>query len=563
MKKLNFNFQKISVRFITVLTLISLLFIVAIESIPFIFLDKVFVDQKLNDVRRLIKTNNEYLKVYTSALNRDVLGLVNFVDLLPDSQSIISSLYLSQSEHSTYCMNTVFVDEDDHVLSDKPHLLEISNTDIYFSLHQKTTSSPYRGVTLSEPYYSPLSLRDTIAICAPNQSGTKTVICEIDLLSMLKSITSENDEYYWILTSKQGYPLAMSTNIKASEKEEILENIINSNSTTLVNNEKCYVESLSKGPLDISIYALVPESLINDTTKQTKNIIGIIGGLMVIIIVFVSGLIGNAISKPMTKLSNKIKKAKQLSEVDLTEEKKRTDEIGVLANSLSNLNTKINNLLLENEKIAEERRLLEINALQAQIHPHFLGNTLACISSLIKSHHEQEAYNSTILLTKMMSYSIINTTSQTTLESELNATEWFLKLRLMRSPNLFSYEIFVPENHKNHPVPKLILQPIVENAIKHGFCEKNEGYNLSIYSYTKNKHLFLSINNNGKLIDQKRLHDIQTNNIQPSIDSHGIGLKNVFKRLKLNQKSSLGGKLTSNEKTGTTIILDLGTLSSN
>lgn len=564
MTKRNFNFKSISARFVTALVSVSILFLIVFESVAFFFLNQVFVNQKLSDVKLLIQSSNEYLKAYTSGLSRDVLGLVNIIEIFQDETSISSSLYAYQSEHSTLYLNTVAVNGNNNVFLDKPHLLGIANTDIYQELYRNTTSSAYRGVSYSQPYCSPLSLTDTIAICAPNASGNTVVICEIDLKKMLSSITSDDkDGYYWILFSSDNYPVAFSSKIKGSDKTHIFESITRNEPKVTVNNETCYVVSLDKGIIGLSIYTLVPESIIINATRQTKTIIGTIGALMVFVIVLVSGIVGNSISKPITKLSTKIKSAENLSQVNISEEKERDDEIGFLANSLSDLDSRINNLIKEIESIAEERRLLEIDALQAQIHPHFLGNTLACISALIKSDQKQEAYNSTILLTKLMRYSIGNTTPETTLESELEATECYLKLRLMRSPQLFSYSIIIPETHQNINVPKLILQPIVENAIKHGFCDKSEGYQISILTYTKDRHLYLSINNNGRIVDKNRLVEIQNNKIQPSIGSHGIGLRNVFRRLTLNQDSSTGGVISSTQDSGTTVILDLGLMHQN
>lgn len=221
---------------------------------------------------------------------------------------------------------------------------------------------------------------------------------------------------------------------------------------------------------------------------------------------------------------------------------------------------KIKNLIKIQEKNADEKRLLEIKILQAQIHPHFLGNTLACIASLVKNDEKEQGYNSIILLIKLLNYSISNTNQLIPLKDEIEATQNYIKLRLMRSPNLFSYDFTILNKHLNHLVPKLIIQPIVENAISHGFQKNSKDNHLSITSYEHNGNLFISIYNSGMPISEKAIKEITS--FKSNKASHGIGIRNVFRRLQLHEYKSKGGKIFK-EKNGTIISLDLGDINQN
>ena len=168
--------------------------------------------------------------------------------------------------------------------------------------------------------------------------------------------------------------------------------------------------------------------------------------------------------------------------------------------------------------------------------------------------------NQTLTKKQLFINSISNTNQLIPLKDEIEATQNYIKLRLMRSPNLFSYDFTILNKHLNHLVPKLIIHPIVENAISHGFQKDSKDNHLSITSYEHNGNLFISIYNSGIPISEKAIKEITS--FKSNKASHGIGIKNVFRRLQLHEYRSKGGKIFK-EKNGTIISLDLGDINQN
>ena len=134
----------------------------------------------------------------------------------------------------------------------------------------------------------------------------------------------------------------------------------------------------------------------------------------------VTQFIGHSFSKPLINLSKKLQNASDLNDIDLTTECNRgNDEIGILARSLQELQQKIKSLDKKQKELMEQRRQLEIRMLQAQIHPHFLGNTLSCIASLAKEHKSDEVSSSLQALIHLLRFSITDTNSLVPLGDEL------------------------------------------------------------------------------------------------------------------------------------------------
>ena len=524
------------------------------------------MQQKISDLDQMLLTSSDYLGLYGQNISRSTLSLAGVIGILDTEESIKSVLVSFRDEFSSQYQNVVYVKAPDEIYSNKTHLLEIINTDIYYEFYRKATGSTYRGVYMSEPYTSPISLAKTVAAYAPTSDGKHVVICEVDISQMTNSIITNDNGYFWVISSGSGSIVSSSdpNNIDSrilSGFESVLRSKLGTKRSTEING-KNYIVMKNRGHVffDWSLTVFIAESAITEAIYPVILKFSVIGIVVIAVMAVLSLVLGSYISRPIVTLADKIRNAENLSQVDLSAEMKRSDEIGILATSLSEMNEKINNLIAQQEQMADERRRLEIDVLQGQIHPHFLGNTLTCIASLVKDDQREKGYRAIVMLTKLMHYSISQTTAITTLADELEATRSYLELRLMRSPGLFSYNIYVPPAHMECMIPKLILQPIVENAITHGFVEQGRTYQLSIVSYVKDGHMYIAVNNNGTEIPSSRVDEIRSGNITPSPKSHGIGLTNVFERLRLNSNMSVGGFVESSAENGTTTTLDLGLL---
>lgn len=529
-------------------------------------MQKTLKEQKKADLSQILKTSSQYLELYEKEINANVVNLSNIFSLIDDEKQLRSILYSFKNEHSEQILNAILVGEQTIMFSDRTHLMEIIDDTVYRNFHESLKGSPYKGIRRSEPYASPLSLERTIALYKPLQNNKGTIICELNITEMVKSILELPQDYFFLISSLQKNIIAHSYfDYQEQEKLKGFDTFLQSDAfgssdEATINDTTYTIKYYGNSVYNWDLAIFVPEVLINKAIRPLITTVSIIGISTMFIMIMVLMVIELYFSKPIAALANKIQKAGNLSEVNLDAEAHRSDEIGILARVLMEMQQKLEDLMAMQEQTSEKKRKLEIRMLQAQIHPHFLGNTLACIASLIKEHDYEQSHQSIILLIKLLNFSVANTDALISLKEELEATESYLKLRLMRSPGLFSYTVSIPSKHMHHRVPKLIIQPIVENAIIHGFTTVSRNNTLAIVSYEHEGKLMLSINNSGTFIQKEKIAQIMNGEIKPSPYSHGIGVMNVFKRLEYSEENSTGGTLYGDEKTGTTIILDLGML---
>lgn len=168
----------------------------------------------------------------------------------------------------------------------------------------------------------------------------------------------------------------------------------------------------------------------------------------------------------------------------------------------------------------------ELKALQTQINPHFLFNALHTTSFFVRKD-PNKAREIIIDLSTYLRYNLENSCKLVPLEMELEQVKAYFNIEKARFGDKISLNIDVDENIKNISIPSLIIQPLVENSIKHGLLKKREGGFVNIIAKKENKDCLITIEDNGVGIDQKII-----DNLDDRIDKN-IGLKNVHNRIKL------------------------------
>lgn len=168
----------------------------------------------------------------------------------------------------------------------------------------------------------------------------------------------------------------------------------------------------------------------------------------------------------------------------------------------------------------------ELKALQTQINPHFLFNALHTTSFFVRKD-PNKAREIIIDLSTYLRYNLENACKLVPLEMELEQVKAYFNIEKARFGDKISLSIDVDENVKNINIPSLIIQPLVENSIKHGLLKKREGGFVNIMAKKENKGCLITIEDNGIGIDQKII-----DNLDDRIDKN-IGLKNVHNRIKL------------------------------
>lgn len=231
-------------------------------------------------------------------------------------------------------------------------------------------------------------------------------------------------------------------------------------------------------------------------------------------------------------------------------------EIRKLSNSFNYMLDGLNDYL-EKLLIAERnQRKSELSALQRQINPHFIYNTLACIKWLVLKGEKENA-STTIDSFISLLQNIISDTSETiTLSKEIENLKNYVFISETRYGDKIKVSFHVFPKCNDYKLPKLILQPFIENAFFHGFSENQEGH-IHVFISEKNNKLLCEVADNGVGMDENQVLNLYSSTSSNHKHFTGIGIRNVDDRIKLLYGDEYGIKIHSKPGAGTTIIISL------
>ena len=234
--------------------------------------------------------------------------------------------------------------------------------------------------------------------------------------------------------------------------------------------------------------------------------------------------------------------------------------VGEATNEFTELNLGFNNMVAEINTLIDTvykaqilQKESEFKALQAEINPHFLYNTLDTICWQAKLGHNEDIFQTTFALAALLRASVGNKKLFVTIEEELSYVSDYIQIQKARYRDRITAEIDVPADLYRYQIPKLILQPIVENAFVHGLEMKRGQGLLTITGCRKNDTIIIRICDNGIGMSPEQIDGI-LNQPETSV-SHSIGLANVHRRLRLLYGSTYGIRIQSAAGEGTAVTL--------
>lgn len=273
---------------------------------------------------------------------------------------------------------------------------------------------------------------------------------------------------------------------------------------------------------------------------------------------FVITAVSNQITRPIVQLEHEMEK---LESLDVSTANfpplSGTKEVVVLDEKYRAMLDRIRSLTAEVVSEKEEETKAEMKALQNQINPHFLYNTLDSVIYLIDEGENNKAEAMIIALSRFFRLSISRGKNVIPLKDELDHARYYLGIQKMRFGDSFSYEI-INRVEGTYYVQKLILQPIVENSLLHGFGEQQKKDAHILVSATEDKdYLYFVITDNGVGMLPEKVKELEEVLADPKAKSNGVGLKNVADRLHLYYGKEAYVKIHSDMDVGTVVTLRL------
>ncbi len=375
------------------------------------------------------------------------------------------------------------------------------------------------------------------------ENGDQNKMCDeitTDLTLML--MTNQNAE------SRETLEVATRANTTLRRNIDML--IINmKNGSSVTQNEAALDEIRTITALfsDIMQDFIVTEiESANETNRSLRNTSIILTAIQIIITVLAILIsinsfitVSGAIQKPindMEKLSTKVANGDLTARIDIP----HVDELDTLASNLNTMTEQIDVLIKKNMEEQKNFQKAEMKALQAQITPHFLYNTFDTIVWLAEEEHTEEVVKITKAFSDFLRISLSRGHEWITISQELDHIKNYLTIQKIRYADILNYKIDADESLMDFKIIKLVLQPLVENAIYHGIKNKRGRGELKVsVHYTDDTHTAIqfSVEDNGAGFTEERLGQVRNELRTGAQDSEKLssvyGLYNVNKKLKL------------------------------
>ena len=260
--------------------------------------------------------------------------------------------------------------------------------------------------------------------------------------------------------------------------------------------------------------------------------------------------LSRSITDPLVTLSHR---AEEVTAGDLTVREpaqSEVREIQTLSVGMEQMIARLNDQIREGEQRQESLRKTELALLQAQINPHFLYNTMDTIIWLIEAEKTQEAIDMVSNLSAFFRHSLSKGEDVISLAEEERHVRSYLQIQRARYKDIMEYTLDIDPSLGTALIPKLTLQPLVENALYHGIKLKRAKGHIRISGWREGDHILLQVADNGVGIPRERLESLRA-----AMDTEarvGFGLSAVHQRLRLQFGREYGLTITSREGVGTT-----------
>ena len=281
-----------------------------------------------------------------------------------------------------------------------------------------------------------------------------------------------------------------------------------------------------------------------------------VADLFLFLLAMINAFISDKISNPIKRLDGSVREIES-GNLDVEIVPSGSYEVEHLGKSIKNMLGRIK--VLMSDLVAEHnaKRKSEFDTLQSQINPHFLYNTLDIIVWMIENENSDKAVNIVTALAKFFRISLSKGKNIITVKDEVEHVRNYLMIQNMRFKNRFEYSIDVDEKVLSYSSLKLMLQPLVENAIYHGMEFMDGDGEIDVKVFKEDNSLYFTITDNGLGMSEDMVETLLNKDFVPSKKGSGIGVKNVNERIKLYFGSEYGLKVESEPDEGTKITIHL------
>ncbi|MFZ4614819.1 MAG: cache domain-containing sensor histidine kinase [Rectinemataceae bacterium] len=317
---------------------------------------------------------------------------------------------------------------------------------------------------------------------------------------------------------------------------------------------KLLVTSLAYPRFGWTLIGVAPLSELLSDTHSVTLLIFLAGLVCVLLAMAISYLVSTSITRPVLRLSSLMKAAGQ-GDLEVRAEVRGADEIAVLATSFNAMVARIAELLDKVEHDQRQRRDLELSALQAQIKPHFLYNTLESICALAQLERKEDVVLMVRSLARFYRAALADGRTLVRIDEEIELVRNYVVIQTLRYADKIEFTFDVDGDIGSQTIPKLSVQPLVENAIYHGVKAKTGKGCIAISGRRSGDSVILSVRDDGIGMDAAGIERALRGSVAEG--KRSFGLSSVDERIKLQNGEAYGLRITSEEGQGALVEIVL------
>lgn len=376
----------------------------------------------------------------------------------------------------------------------------------------------------------------------------------------LKDVTTEPDSRWWLDS--------LLRNIDTLEKrvDDIFFNIqiggrYDENIRELDNNIYILTE-LIQDNIQYYIYYQIRSmetmtGALNQQIRQFILVCSVLALVLILVIVSMTYLITANLLRPIKVLHDTMKK---ISAGDFSARAKvqSKDELESLADGFNAMTGNMQGMINKIKEDEQKMRHLDLRLLQEQINPHFLYNTLDTIVWLIEGNKPDDAVNMVVTLSDFFRLVLSKGKEFISIREEERHIRSYLEIQEMRYRDILEYEICIDPLLYQYEIPKLTMQPLVENALYHGIKYKREKGCICVSGHKEEENLILVVEDDGSGMTKEELCRLQQEILRPCRETeHGFGLANVNERIRMYFGAEYGMKIQSKKGMGTRVTITI------
>lgn len=573
-KNVVFNIQSIIMSVLMAITLVTIVTMGLLLYQRFkLAIDKMAVSNTEATVESTVDRVNSDLLDIRQIFNAANYNIVQEFDI--SSEKFAEQFSLLYEVNSDKIESLALYGNEGRLIASEPVAVEKENIDVTGQDWYKNAESAIENVHFSVPhiqnlyedglyrYHWVVSLSRYVDINDGEIPGSGVLLVDMKysvIEDVLKQINDSSEGIYYYMISRDGQM------IYHPRKTEMARGLFEENSLKASGYEEGTYEITTDGHKESvvvgniaytgwKLIGVVPESV--QTARINNFRYYIFTTIMVLMMMLLEGnrLISRKISKPIRKLDESVKTYEAGGKTDIYIG--GSSEIRHLGYSVQRSYERIETLMEEIIRQQNERRKSELDALQSQINPHFLYNTLESITWMIEAQKNEEAVIMISELAKLLRVSLSRGKTIIPVKDELQHSRSYMNIQLARYKERFKTEFRIEEEIENYCIVKLVIQPILENAIYYGVgnMDEDDGGMIIVSGKKKDEDILITIEDNGMGMREEVLENILTDNSKVPKHGSGVGVINVHSRIRLMFGEEYGLSIESEPDEGTRVTI--------